>query len=121
MQDHQILIVEDENDIRESLKEFLESENFSVATAVNGEDALQKLSNSSIPKLILLDLLMPVMNGMEFRRRQVRDQRIADVPVIIMSADNLTPDKAGDLGTKFLKKPMEIDSMLSMIHEHFIQ
>lgn len=113
-----ILIVEDEQDIRESLREVLEDEGFEVKTAVNGKDALAKLeSNECVPDLILLDLLMPVMNGLEFRKEQMTRKTHSGIPVVIMSADTATEQKASRANAKFLKKPLELDRLFAAIKE----
>jgi CheY-like chemotaxis protein len=76
-----ILVVEDHADLRDMLAVLLEGEGFSVQTATNGAEALQCLEHAR-PSLILLDLMMPVMTGDEFRERQLADPRYRDVPVI---------------------------------------
>jgi CheY-like chemotaxis protein len=114
-----VLIVEDEPDIRESLQEILELEGVRAASAPNGLEALKYLKENQ-PKLILLDLLMPIMNGIEFRKNQALDSTIARVPVVLMSADNSTQEKARQLNVNFIKKPIELDSLLSTVR-HYCQ
>jgi len=77
--------VEDEKDLRELLAEVLQDHGYTVATAANGREALDRLASGPLPALILLDLMMPVMTGWEFRRRQIQDVRIAAIPVIAFS------------------------------------
>lgn len=103
-----VLIVEDEEATREMLAMLLESEGYAVAAAANGEEALSSLRQRERPDVILLDLMMPVMDGWQFRRIQRRDPALGDIPVIIVSA-------AGDIGqtavalsaASFLEKPVE--------------
>src|SRR5262245_56142664 len=99
-----VLIVEDDADLREMMAQILTMEGFDSATATNGREALEYLSHSSdIPQLILLDLMMPVMDGWEFQRQRRRDPVLADVPVVVLSA--LDERRAGDAATHgFLKK-----------------
>src|SRR5947207_15447872 len=82
-----ILIVEDDFDIREALTQILEDEGFQVRCASNGREALEVATSGPAPRLILLDLMMPVMNGWQFRAEQLKDPRLAEVPVLVISAD----------------------------------
>ena len=81
-----ILVVEDNDDVREMMAVTLELEGHQVSTAVNGRDALEQLRTGDKPCVILLDLMMPVMNGWELRREIESDPALADVPVIVISA-----------------------------------
>jgi DNA-binding response OmpR family regulator len=111
-----ILIVEDEQDIRENLKMLLELEGYKVFTAVNGEDGLKVLRTMERPCLILLDLLMPVMNGMEFLKEKRHEDTIAQIPVCIVSGVAEKPDMKGVSG--FVKKPIDLDVLLKFIKSH---
>ena len=82
-----ILVIEDDTDIREALVFLLESEGYEVAAAENGKAALDLLSQGRNPELILVDLFMPVMDGLTFRKKQLGRPEIAKIPVILMSAD----------------------------------
>jgi CheY-like chemotaxis protein len=111
-----ILLVEDDYDIRQTLKEVLELEGYSVVPASNGKEAIQTLEQIEKPSLILLDLMMPIMTGWEFLEAQQGDLRFADVPVIVVSAAG---DKAKSAKAQaFVKKPIEVDSLLSLIELH---
>jgi CheY-like chemotaxis protein len=79
-----VLIVEDDEAIRETLRELLEFEGFEVATAANGREAVSQLQRTERPCLILLDLMMPVMNGWEFLRKRREDLTIATIPVVVV-------------------------------------
>jgi CheY-like chemotaxis protein len=108
-----VLIVEDDDGIRECLTEVLEDEGFETLTARNGQEALDLLrKRGTNPAVILLDLMMPVMNGWEFRQRFDGDASIAHAPVIVMSA--LAPD-GGLPSAAWLQKPLAIEELLSTI------
>ena len=81
-----ILIVEDDPDTREMLERFLQLEGFEVRTAANGQIALQALQADSALNVILLDLMMPVMNGWQFRQAQAMDPKLSRIPVVVVSA-----------------------------------
>ena|SRR6185436_11468343 len=111
-----ILVVEDDFDIRDALTQILEEEGYTVRSAANGREALDTVGNGTIPSLILLDLMMPVMNGWQFRAEQLKDARLASVPVLVISADphlRAKIDAMGDVG--FLKKPIHLDDLLSAV------
>jgi CheY-like chemotaxis protein len=109
-----VLIVEDDADLREMMAQLLSLEGYRAETAPNGRDALRYLECGDRPDVILLDLMMPVMDGWEFRRRQVADPTIATVPVVVLSA--VDPARAGDLGgAAFLKKPLDFDQLLALV------
>ncbi len=112
-----VLIIEDDADLREMMAQLLTIEGFRAATAINGRDALDYLKRGDRPEVILLDLMMPVMDGWEFRRMQRRDPRVADVPVVVLSA--LDQRRTGDLAPDaFLKKPLDFDHLLSLVRTY---
>jgi CheY-like chemotaxis protein len=114
-----VLIVEDDPDLREMMAQLLTLEGFRAATAVNGRDALEYLHKGQRPDVILLDLMMPVMDGWEFRRRQADDPALATVPVIVLSALDRTQTRAADFhGVDFLKKPLDFDRLLQLVRTH---
>jgi CheY-like chemotaxis protein len=86
-----ILIVDDDAESREMLSELLTNEGYTVVRAENGRDALDYLSRS-LPSLIILDLMMPIMSGWEFRERQRADSRLNSLPVVVTSASGLAPE-----------------------------
>ena len=103
-----ILIVEDDADIREALALTLRDGGFEVASAANGKEGLEQLQNGPRPDLIVLDLMMPVMDGWQFRREQQRDLRWASIPVVIVSADGSVRQKATAISAEgFVKKPID--------------
>jgi CheY-like chemotaxis protein len=112
-----ILIVEDDADLREMMAQLLTLEGFRAETVANGREALDYLQKGDYPDLILLDLMMPVMDGWEFRRRQSAHPEYAQVPVVILSA--LDQARAADLGgPAFLKKPLNFDLLLDLVRRH---
>ncbi len=106
-----MLVVDDELDIREAVTEVLSYEGHEVFTASEGEEALVKC-RSLQPDLVLLDLMMPGMNGWDFRRAQLRDPSIAGIPVVVLSA-------LGRVSTidalAFLPKPFGLDELLELV------
>ena len=112
-----ILVVEDHADLREMLTVLLESEGFAVRTAVNGVEALKRLEETR-PSLILLDLMMPVMSGDEFRQRQLADPRYRDVPVICMTAAHDGRERAMRLhADDYFQKPLDFEQLMSVVRE----
>ena len=112
-----ILVVEDHADLREMLAVLLESEGFQVQTAANGKEALDSLK-AGRPSVILLDLMMPVMSGDEFRRRQLQQPEVADVPVICMTAAHDGPQRAARLkAAQYFQKPVDFDRLITAVRE----
>ena len=110
-----ILIVEDDPDALEALGDLLESHGYTVASAHHGAEALELLGRSPLPNLIVLDLLMPTMDGWEFRRRQKLDPRIAHIPVVVVSASSAAKPIDAD---SILRKPVDIDRLLKTVARH---
>jgi CheY-like chemotaxis protein len=111
-----ILLVEDDFSIRETITELLEDEGFRVTCAANGAEALERLEVGEEPGLILLDLMMPVMDGSEFRRAQRTDPRLSRIPVVVLSAGHGADRRAASLDVDaFLAKPFEVQSLLETV------
>lgn len=111
-----ILLVEDNDDVREMMAVALELGGHTVLPASNGRAALELLRRSPRPSLILLDLMMPVMNGWELRNALKADPRLADIPVIVVSA--VTADAAKRFpGTRIVSKPVDIAHLLNVVDE----
>jgi CheY-like chemotaxis protein len=112
-----ILIIDDDSSIREMLRLFLELKGYTVASAINGRDALDYLGRSSeLPQLILLDLMMPVMSGAEFRAAQRQNPAFAEIPVALVSADANLRDSAPFLNAEaYLPKPIDFDLLLTIV------
>ena len=107
-----ILLVEDDFDIRAMLALALEMEGFEVATAANGREALEELRAGRAPELILLDLMMPIMNGWEFRNAQRADPALAQIPIVILSGDGNVVEKTAALGAAaYIRKPLDLDEL----------
>jgi CheY-like chemotaxis protein len=112
-----VLIVEDDADLREMMAQLLTLEGYAAQTVANGRDALTYLEQGNHPDLILLDLMMPIMDGWEFRRRQRDNPDLAHVPVVVLSA--LDHSRAVDLGgAAFLKKPLDFDRLLELVRRY---
>ena len=112
-----VLVVEDHADLREMLAVLLESEGFSVQTASNGAEALTAM-RAMRPAVILLDLMMPVMSGDEFRRRQLAEPEYADVPVICMTAAHDGPQRASSIrATQYFQKPVDFERLINAVRQ----
>jgi CheY-like chemotaxis protein len=106
-----VLIVDDDDDIRDTLKELCEDEGYAVATAANGAEALTVLAGPVAPCVVVLDLIMPVMTGNEVFATMQRDPRLAAVPVIVSTSD---PSRAPG-GVQVMKKPVDVERLLQAI------
>jgi len=114
-----ILVVEDEDDVRESLAVILESEGYPVLEAAHGGEALECLRATDDVGLIILDMFMPTMNGWAFRDAQVRDPALASIPVIVITADAAAARSARTLGVvEAMTKPLDFDRLLALISRH---
>jgi DNA-binding response OmpR family regulator len=115
---HTVLIVEDEQDLREMLRDALELNGYSVVTASNGQEALNKIGNIDQLCLVILDLLMPVMNGWECFEKIRERSEFKSVPVVVhTSAVAGAPTGA----TRVLQKPLRFDRLLSVVKEYCAQ
>jgi CheY-like chemotaxis protein len=114
-----ILIVEDDDDIREALTQILELEGYTVREAANGREALD-ISAREPPSLILLDLMMPVMDGWQFRAEQIKDPALAQIPVVVISADAGIQEKVASFGAaSVLPKPISLDRLLRAVETFY--
>jgi CheY-like chemotaxis protein len=118
--DQVVLVVDDDETIRDSLADLLSEEGYLVRTARNGEEALADLRDVSgrRPCLILLDMMMPVMNGQEFYDQQQLDPALMAIPVVIMSADRNLRQRAASFGGAYLAKPARLETVLDMVGRH---
>ena len=110
-----VMIVEDDRDTREMLGRFLELEGFEVQTAANGQLALEALHDDGRPCVIILDLMMPVMNGWQFREAQTRDPEFGKVPVIVVTAAGPQTGIPSIQADGWLSKPVDLDQLLATI------
>lgn len=114
-----ILVIEDDASIRELLVELLESEGYVVAAAINGLDGLRQLQVDVAPDLILIDLMMPVMDGYSFRTEQLKNPLWAKIPTVVMSAEANAKEKMKNFNiTAFLSKPVELETILRTVSLH---
>lgn len=114
-----ILLIEDNTDLRETLEDILRYEGYNIISVANGEQAIQHLKSQPTPCLILLDLMMPVMSGWEFRSQQLRDPEIAAIPVVIISGAGDVQKQAALLNVaEFLTKPIEVSLLLEVVRRH---
>ncbi len=110
-----ILVIEDDPDIREVISVLLSIEGFEVVSSPDGQDGLDYLhSAATLPDVILLDLVMPVKDGYQFRREQIQDERLSNIPVIVMTANQMS-DPQAFAGVAFLRKPVALDQLISSI------
>lgn len=105
-----ILVVDDDNDIRSTLCEYLEDEGYAVGAAANGQDALEFLREHPTTAVVLLDLMMPVMDGYQFRIEQKSDPAIASIPVVVMTARGAVDRTEIDVD-QVLAKPLELTKL----------
>jgi CheY-like chemotaxis protein len=113
-----LLLVEDDELIRRAIQMVLEWEGYRVDCAANGQEALDYLHAGHRPRLIVLDVMMPVLDGQQFRQAQLRDPSIASIPVIVVSAaDSATSVNA----VHHVRKPFEVQELIEVIREQFSQ
>ena len=112
-----LLLVEDDKDILISARELLENHGYIVDTASNGVLALRLLNKAQpLPALIVLDYMMPEMDGAEFRAAQEQDARLAAIPILLMTADANPDIKQIKIGARgYIKKPLDVDKFLAAI------
>ncbi len=115
----EVMVVEDDRDVREILREILEDAGYSVSWAANGREALAHLKRGRAPQVILLDLMMPVMDGLEFRTAQREDPSLAPIPVVVISADHGVDAKIGQMQVDaWLPKPFEVSTLLATVDRY---
>jgi CheY-like chemotaxis protein len=116
---HVVLVVEDDPDIRATICEALEDNGYATVGAGNGVEALEYLRTApDRPCLILLDLMMPVMDGHTFRTEQRSDAALAGIPVVVISAYRDVEKHANELAADFLAKPVRLDALLETARKH---
>lgn len=114
-----VLVVDDDDEIRDLTAQFIESEGVQAFGAANGLEALKTIGARGEPGLILLDLRMPVLNGEEFLARLSAIPGLRQVPVIVVTGDRSAEAAAAKLGAHGgLSKPFELDTLLSIIHRY---
>ncbi|WP_437751021.1 response regulator [Sorangium sp. So ce1389] len=113
-----VLIVDDDPGVVDALETLLSDEGYRVATAPHGGAALAYLAQHEAPSIILLDMMMPVMDGYTFRMEQRRHPVLAVIPVIVMTAGAKSA-RIGEMGPiALLSKPIDVDALLALLEEH---
>lgn len=114
-----VLLVEDDASSSEAMRDLLVMAGHSVDCVSNGREALDRLHEDPEYCIILLDVMMPVMNGYEFRDAQLKDPRLASIPVIMLTADGRAREKARRLrSTQYFQKPFSPPELLRAIEHH---
>ena len=118
MADHKILIIDDDEDLHTLYGLYLQGESFQILRAYNGKQGLEIVEKDR-PDLIVLDMIMPVMDGEEFFIKLRTEKNIKDIPVIIASVNEKIPPKLFELGNIYttLKKPFTIETLVGKIQE----
>jgi CheY-like chemotaxis protein len=109
-----VMIVDDEPDIRDSLQEFFEDEGFTVSTAANGAIALDLLQRESLPCVVILDLMMPILSGNDVYAHMQSDPRLSAVPVVVSTSD---PSRAPS-GVLIMRKPIDLNRLLGTVRHY---
>jgi CheY-like chemotaxis protein len=114
-----VLVVDDERTVRAELLELLEDEGYDVLAFANGREALDHLKAGARPAVILLDVVMPVMDGAQFRRALLDDPRLAAIPVVVITA---LPEEAESLvpgdDVQAMAKPFSVDDLAALVAEY---
>jgi CheY-like chemotaxis protein len=111
------MVIDDDPNIRSALSDLLRDENYRVRAIADGSEALAYLSAEELPDLILLDLMMPIVDGWRFRAEQMMNPELAAIPVIIITAA-LADERTADLGVEIVRKPFDTSALLSLIRHH---
>ena len=116
----QVLVVEDDEDIRDSLMDFLEDHGYAPRGATDGRDALALLAAADLPpSIVILDLMMPILDGRAFLEAHRRDPALARFPVIVVSAYQDIPPSIKEFAIAgHLRKPLDLDALLVMLEQH---
>ena len=114
-----VLVIDDDAGIREILEIALAQLGYSAATAADGQEALDWLEHHDLPRLVLLDWMMPRCDGSEFRRRQLADVRLAKLPVVLITADLRMEKKREALGVdEYLEKPIALATLRDLTRRY---
>jgi CheY-like chemotaxis protein len=115
-----ILVVDDDPDLAEVLDRVLEKSGYAVTWAKNGQEALRCLRDRQPLDVVLLDLMMPVMNGWEFRAEQLKDPSMSGIPVVVFSGHGKLEQNAGSIGAVAnLRKPISLQELLTVLDRIF--
>ena len=116
-----VLVVEDDREQRESLCAMLDLEGFEHAEAANGRTALDYLDRSGAPCLVLLDLEMPMMNGWDFREKQLADESLSDIPLVVVTANGKGLNRHFPGAVGFLWKPLKFEKVVAVLERMCIR
>lgn len=112
-----ILVIEDDAAIRSATVRLLRNKGYTVHSVNNGLEAMRYLKSHALPRLILLDLQMPVMDGYQFRVRQQEDPDLKQIPVVILSSEDDLKDTADELEADSLQKPVEESALFEKVRQ----
>ena len=116
-----VLLVDDHADVCDAFARLLRAARYAVETARNGREALQRM-RASKPCIILLDLMMPDMNGYDFRQAQIADETLRDIPVVLFSASPHIRKAAKELNAVAIaEKPINAQQLLALVSEHCLK
>jgi two-component system, chemotaxis family, chemotaxis protein CheY len=114
-----VLVVDDDGDIRDALCLVLRHSGYKVLAATNGQEALSRLRADGPIHLILLDMMMPVMDGWGFRKSQPEGPAFVQIPVVVLTGDGRASAKAAAIGAAgYLKKPVDLGDLLEVVAQH---
>ena len=114
-----ILVIDDDEAVRDALAMVLADDGYPVTTAVNGLEALRYLRTAEQkPDLILLDVMMPVMDGYQFRAEQQSDPALASIPVLVLTAGAADPHLLEMKANSYIRKPINLTTLLAVVEEH---
>jgi two-component system chemotaxis response regulator CheY len=117
--DHNVLVVEDDPALRNAMGDLLGEEGIPATCAENGQVGLDLLRAGARPCLVLLDLQMPFVDGLTFRRRQLEDPRIAGIPVVVMTGQPSQESEAKSLGVSFfMRKPVAPAGVVGVVEQY---
>ncbi|MEW6270745.1 MAG: response regulator [Thermodesulfobacteriota bacterium] len=113
-----ILVVDDNEDVRDMLAQALAMEGYQVDTARDGADALSRMRREPPPRLVLLDLYMPKLDGFGVRKEQLKDPRLTAIPVVVYSGHHDVRQAARVMGVDgYFQKPFDVDEILALVNE----
>lgn len=113
-----VVVVEDDADIRDTFQQLLEMEGYTVRTASNGKEGLAVIREEKHPCMVILDLMMPIMNGWEFLKEQKADPELASIPVVVVTAAGRRDVEINLPAKAVLKKPIELDTLVGVVKQY---
>lgn len=114
-----VLLIDDDVDISDAIKAILIDEGYHISCVYNGKEALDFLNQAAvIPSLILLDIMMPKMNGYEFRKEQLKNDKLSKIPTVVFSAAGKFDDEESYKFTETIKKPLDLERLLAIVSTH---